>query len=84
MILPTVTIFADNARGRRIINEADFDPDTHELWTDGGGGLPTPDDIDKMKRAEVAEWLEAHGAQATGKIADMRAALKRVMFIGLD
>lgn len=29
MRLPTVTIVADNKKGRKIINESDFDPKVH-------------------------------------------------------
>lgn len=31
-IIPTVTIRADNAKGRRIINKSDFDPTVHEIY----------------------------------------------------
>lgn len=44
----------------------------------------TRDDIDKMPRAEVVEMLAAHGVEgATGKVADLREWLKRVMFVDL-
>lgn len=42
----------------------------------------TPDDIDKMPRRDVVEMLAAHGVDgATGKVADLRNWLKRVMFV---
>ena len=42
----------------------------------------TPEDIDGMKRADVIDLLAAHGVEgATGKVADLRKWLKRVMFV---
>lgn len=44
----------------------------------------TPEDVDSMKRAELVDVLEAHGVEnATGKVADLRRWVKRVMFADL-
>lgn len=75
MIIPTVKIPADNARGYKIVN-AD-DPRANAP----AGDEITREGIDKMPKAEVAELLEAHGAPAAGKVADMRARLKTIMFL---
>lgn len=43
--------------------------------------IPTREDIATMKKADIAEWLEAHGADAGGKVADMRKRLTQIMFL---
>ena len=53
----------------------------------GPSSVPdAPADIDAMGKAEVRGLLEAHGAEIPqgAKVADMRAALKRVMFMEGD
>lgn len=48
----------------------------------GNATLPTREGIAKMPKSEVIEWLTAHGVEAPdGKVADLRAALTRIMFI---
>tara|TARA_R100000544_G_scaffold37143_1_gene27366 strand:- start:12279 stop:12497 length:219 start_codon:yes stop_codon:yes gene_type:complete len=42
----------------------------------------TPEAIDKMKRKDVVDLLEAHGVEgATGKLSDLRKWLNSVMFV---
>ena len=42
----------------------------------------TPEDIDTMPRKDVIDLLEMHGVEgATGKVADLRNWLKKVMFV---
>lgn len=41
----------------------------------------TPDTIAKMKKAEVIELLEAHGAEADGTVAELRKTLIAIMFV---
>jgi hypothetical protein len=44
--------------------------------------LPTRTDIARMGKAELTEWLEAHGVeQPEGTVAEMRTALASVMFV---
>jgi hypothetical protein len=43
----------------------------------------TREGIDKMRKADVVELLDAHGAETDGKLAEMRDRLKAVMFVGL-
>lgn len=46
--------------------------------------LPTREDIATMKRADVIEWLQAHGVDhPKGAIADLRDALTRIMYADL-
>lgn len=89
MIVPTVTIRADNAKGRKIINEADFDPAVHKLFSEDAPeepSIPTRESIAAMGKAEVREWLEAHGAEVPKgrSVAQMRDDLARVMFVDAD
>lgn len=44
-------------------------------------GLPSKSDIASMKKADCVEWLEAHGADTSGKIADLRDRLRSIMFV---
>lgn len=41
----------------------------------------TREDIASMKKADVAELLEAHGIEAGGKVSEMREQLEAVMFV---
>ena len=41
----------------------------------------TREDIASMKKADVAELLDAHGVEADGKIGEMRERLEAVMFV---
>lgn len=43
--------------------------------------LPDRNAIASMKKAEVVEWLEAHGAETKGKVGDLRARLTAIMFV---
>jgi hypothetical protein len=44
--------------------------------------VPSKSDIATMKKADVIEWLEAHGVPAhDGSITDLRAMLRSVMFL---
>lgn len=50
--------------------------------TEAKSAVPDRDDIDRMPKAEVKEWLEAHGVEgAKGRIDEMREQLKAAMFI---
>lgn len=41
----------------------------------------SPDDIDQLGKADVREYLEAHGVdEIPGKVGEMRDLLKQVMF----
>lgn len=42
---------------------------------------PDRDSIAKMKKPELREWLEAHGAEASGSVSDMRDVLTEIMFV---
>lgn len=66
------------AQGCRIIDAA-FKP----RETDPAGvQLPTREEIASMKRADVIEWLEAHGIEGpVGKLADLRAMLERAFYL---
>lgn len=48
MELETVTIVADNAKGRKIINKSDFDPARHTLF----GAAPKPKPAPKATPAK--------------------------------
>lgn len=44
----------------------------------------TADDIDQLGKADVREYLEAHGVEdIPAKVGEMRDLLKQVMFAGL-
>lgn len=46
------------------------------------GDIPTRDEIATMKRAQVVEWLQAHGVDGPkGKLPDLRAALERIIYL---
>jgi len=50
----------------------------------GASAVPqSPDDIDALSKGEVREWLEAHGVEPEkgAKVADMKDALTRIMFV---
>ena len=53
-------------------------------WTEAEAAkdIPTKSDIATMKKGEVKEWLEAHGADTSGSVADLRERLAAVMFMG--
>lgn len=45
--------------------------------------IPTRESIATMPKAEVVEWLDAHGVEgAKGKVADLRKTLTEIMFVG--
>ena len=87
MLIPTVKIKKDSARGWSIINESDFDPDRHELFdaaaetSDGDG----PIDLDAMDKAALREVLDAHGVEYDGRKGedDLRALARRAVFVDL-
>lgn len=51
--------------------------------TDAPTPLPTREDIATMPKAEVIEWLEAHGAEVDKRTGEekLRAALLSVLFV---
>ena len=71
---------------------ADVHPDMVDDYRSGGyqivsgqdaPALPTRDEIAKMKKPQVVEWLEAHGVESPkGAVADLREALAEIMFVG--
>lgn len=74
MRIPTAEIIVN---GRKKIVNAD-DPRVT------AGNEPDPRaEIDGMKKADLVEMLEAHGADTSGKVADLRARLKNVMFVDM-
>lgn len=84
MHIPTIKVADDNPRGWKIINLDRFDP---AIMREYGAGpraaVPSREDIATMSKADVREWLVAHGADAPkgATVAQMRAALIRVMFV---
>lgn len=67
------------AQGYRIL-DAKFAPKGQSQPTK----VPSREDIDKMPKAEVVEWLEAHGVEeAEGKVGDLRAMLIQTLFADL-
>lgn len=47
------------------------------------GGIPSKSDIARMPKAEVIEWLEAHGVEnPDGKVGFLRDKLTQIMFVG--
>lgn len=70
--IPTVEI---EVNGRRKIVNAD-DPRAQTAPE-----AVTPESIAKMKKADVTELLEAHGADAEGKLPELRARLIAIMFV---
>lgn len=44
--------------------------------------LPTRDEIASMPKAEVVDWLQAHGVdEPKGKVSDLREELTRIMYM---
>lgn len=84
MQLPTVKIALKD--GFSVINEADFDPDTHELFEGDVEPDMSRDGIEKMKRTDLVASLVAHGmeeADAEGvKVPELREKLLAVVFVG--
>lgn len=79
MRIQTVRIPADNRHGYKIIN-AD-DPRAVPAPSD----VPaSPEDIDALKKADLIGWLEAHNADTSGKVSDLRPRLKSIMFVGAE
>lgn len=93
MILPTIKV-DDGSGGFFTINQSDFDPAIHKPFGAAIAGptierlapigVPSREDIAAMDKVTAREWLEAHGAEpAKGrKVADLRADLERLMYIG--
>lgn len=67
------------AQGFKII-DARFKPEGAK--EEPKADVPTRDDIATMKKGEVREWLEAHGADTSGAVGEMRERLVAVMFVG--
>lgn len=71
-------------QGFRII-DARFKPDHIKADApEEPAQVPTVDDIDGMKKAEAKEWLEAHGAETEGTVAELRGRLRSVLFVGAE
>jgi hypothetical protein len=69
------------SQGFRIV-DARFAPADSEPKAEG---TPSKSDIATMKKADVIEWLEAHGMDSpTGSVADLRDLLRSVMFLDAD
>lgn len=54
------------------------------MYRDGSFSKPddiTRESIDTMKKADVRDLLEMHGAPTDGPVAEMRERLKSVMFV---
>lgn len=86
MMIPTVRVRRDGPRGWHIINADTFNPALHQLWSEDAPAapvLPSREIIATMGKAEVREWLEAHGAEVPkGRtVAEMRADLLALMFL---
>jgi hypothetical protein len=48
-------------------------------------GIPTREEISKMGKGEVVDWLDAHGVEgAKGKVADLRNQLARILYVDFD
>jgi hypothetical protein len=44
--------------------------------------IPSKSDIAGMKKADVVEWLEAHGVvDPAGSVADLRATLRKMIYL---
>lgn len=85
MLIPTAEIVVN---GRKKIVNAD-DPRVKEFGVAVSEEketeevtIPSRTDIARMSKAEVVEWLEAHGVEApNGKLADLKAELAAIMFV---
>lgn len=87
MRIPTVEIMVD---GRRKIVNADDPRAVGGTSGQGSGVTPvsgheqvTRESIVRMRKSDVRELLEAHGAETSGNVAEMRQRLTRVMFVEL-
>ncbi|MEO1108268.1 MAG: hypothetical protein AAFX90_10130 [Pseudomonadota bacterium] len=74
------------AEGLKII-DARFAPEGAEIIElNPENGLPvpgSPEDVDALERDDVVELLKAHGVESPkGKVDELKAALKQVMFVG--
>lgn len=79
-----------NKRGYKLL-DARFAPEGEPLMDGQTGerveasltaGEPTREDVAKMPKAEVIEWLEAHGVEKPdGPLTDLRAKLTAIMFV---
>jgi len=76
MRIPTVEIEID---GRKKIVNAD-DPRANSA--PAASGIPSRSEIATMPKAQVVEWLEAHGVDAPeGKLPDLKAALVKILYV---
>lgn len=72
---------AIRAAGLRIL-DIRFRPASAQPVGAAAGEIPTADEIATMKRAQVVEWLQAHGVDSpTGRLPDLRATLERVIYL---
>lgn len=85
--LPTIRIkFGDSFK---TINESDFDPDSMVPFdapadpvADVGEEL-TRESIQRMKKGDVRELLEAHGIEnVPGTVGEMREMAEQIVFVG--
>lgn len=68
---------ADDPRVKGAANEVSEKEEAQEV-----GGIPTRSEIATMPKAQVIEWLEAHGVEAPeGKLADLKAALVKILYV---
>lgn len=80
--IQTIRIKCDipGCEGGLDINASDYDPEKHELFTEAEA--PTRESIAAMPKAELVEWLQAHGVDAPkGTVPELRAALTAIMFV---
>ncbi len=89
MQTPTISIKQDGGDGYCVINEADFDPDKHELFEAGTAvNLEEPltrEVLAKMKKADVIDLLEAHDAvfDKAAVVAELRDLAASVIFVDI-
>lgn len=43
--------------------------------------LPSREDIAAMKKADLVDWLEGHGADTSGKVGELRDRLTSLMYL---
>ena len=67
-------------QGYKIL-DARFAPKGEEPVEHEPQGIPSKSDIAIMKKADCIEWLDAHGADTDGTIAELRSRLRAVMYL---
>ncbi len=69
------------AKGLKII-DARFDPNRSD--EEAPKPLPTREEIAKMPKPDLLEWLKAHGVEEPkGQVKDLRKRLTSIMFVDL-